>query len=386
MASLQHPLRRMVARRGQAMRAVAATASRAPPQNVAATIMMRSRSVSTAAPATPDKQRAAFDRDGFLVVENFATAAECDAMRAQMAKLVAEWDGLSRTVFRTDGEQEAAQGSSDYFLDSADRCHFFLEPDAVDPDTGGIRAGLPRLEAMNKAGHGLHSADPVFREYAQSGKVAALTRALGWAAPVLPQSMYIFKQPRIGGAVTSHQDSCFLYTTPRQTCLGLWLALHDATLNNGCVWARPGSHTEPVRRFFARNPEHFGPALDGAGGDPSAPQMVFEPGSDEARAEGEAAKEGGGAAPWEGALPELPEPGAKGAAAAGFVPCEVKAGDLVVIHGAVDHLSLPNTSEEPRHTFQLHLVEGPGAGVTWHPRNWLQLPGGKPFPALGGVE
>jgi phytanoyl-CoA hydroxylase len=69
--------------------------------------------------------------------------------------------------------------------------------------------------------------------------------------------MYIFKQPLIGDAVTSHQDSTFLHTTPRTTCLGLWLALQDATLENGCLWARPGSHLEPVRRQFVRNPGYF---------------------------------------------------------------------------------------------------------------------------------
>ena len=57
--------------------------------------------------AAPEDQRASFDRDGFLVVENFASADECAAMRDRMATLVDEWDGLSQTVrrrrFRTRG-------------------------------------------------------------------------------------------------------------------------------------------------------------------------------------------------------------------------------------------------------------------------------------------
>lgn len=75
---------------------------------------------------------------------------------------------------------------------------------------------------------------------------------------------------RAPSAHNSPQDSSFLYTTPRQTCLGLWLSLHAATLENGCLWARPGSHREPVRRLFVRNPAHF------EGGDAAAPQMIFE--------------------------------------------------------------------------------------------------------------
>ena len=68
------------------------------------------------------------------------------------------------------------------------------------------------------------------------------------------------------------------------------------------------------------------------------------------------------------------------------MPVECKAGDLLAFPGLLDHLSLPNTSDAPRHTFQLHLVEGPRAGVTWHERNWLQYPtGGPPFHALGNL-
>ena len=57
--------------------------------------------------------------------------------------------------------------------------------------------------------------------------------------------------------VTSHQDSTFLFTEPKQSCLGLWLALEDATETNGCLWCRPGSHREPVRRQFVRNKAYF---------------------------------------------------------------------------------------------------------------------------------
>ena len=64
---------------------------------------------------------------------------------------------------------------------------------------------------------------------------------------------------------------------------------------------------------------------------------------------------------------------------AGFVPIECNSGDLVVFPGELDHLSLPNYSEHQRHTFQLHLVEGEGAGMKWSERNWLQYPKGVSF-------
>lgn len=44
-------------------------------------------------------------------------------------------------------------------------------------------------------------------------------------------------------AVSPHQDASFLYTEPLGRVLGLWIALEDATLENGCLWFIPGSHT-----------------------------------------------------------------------------------------------------------------------------------------------
>lgn len=43
--------------------------------------------------------------------------------------------------------------------------------------------------------------------------------------------------------VSPHQDASFLYTEPLGRVLGLWIALEDATLENGCLWFIPGSHT-----------------------------------------------------------------------------------------------------------------------------------------------
>lgn len=314
--------------------------------------------------------RERFERDGFLHIKAFCTRDQCANMQSSMGALIDAWDPdkTMAPIFSTDEkEQQKAQGDSDYFLDSADRVHFFLEKGAVD-DEGKLRKDVPKARALNKVGHGLHVVDDAFREYSQSQKVADLVAALGWRDPVLPQSMYIFKQPDIGGEVTSHQDSSFLHTTPRPTCLGLWLALDAATLQNGCLWARPGSHLEPVRRVFVRNPAHF------ESGDASASKMIFEDSAD---------TKASAAWTWEGKMPGGWEPPSEGLREKGFLPIECEVGDLVVIHGQVDHLSLPNTSKLKRDTFQLHLVEGPTQGITWSKKNWLQYPAGKTFPRLG---
>ena len=54
--------------------------------------------------------------------------------------------------------------------------------------------------------------------------------------------MYIFKQPFIGGKVAPHQDATYLHTEPKPNkIVGIWIALEDCTLENGCLSFIPGS-------------------------------------------------------------------------------------------------------------------------------------------------
>ncbi len=43
-------------------------------------------------------------------------------------------------------------------------------------------------------------------------------------------------------AVVPHQDATYLYMEPSLKMIGFWIALEDATLENGCLSFIPGSH------------------------------------------------------------------------------------------------------------------------------------------------
>lgn len=221
-------------------------------------------------------QLEAFERDGYLVITDFTSLEEVAAMRARALDLVAEfqpkdisvfdtrdqvrgysWEGFGKLMGTGDSRCEArfldfsplttshppklrCQTSKvdHYFLDSAGGIGFFFEAGAFDERGAQVK---PKELAINKIGHALHELDPVFRAWSYSPRVCALAQSLGLRRPLPMQSMYIFKQPGIGGEVVPHQDSTFLFTDP-PTVVGLWLALEDATLHNGCLWAIPGSH------------------------------------------------------------------------------------------------------------------------------------------------
>src|SRR5262245_40084863 len=182
------------------------------------------------------QQSQAYERDGFLVIENFANRAECARLRERADELVAAFDPAGVvSIFST---REQTRASDDYFLTSGDQVRFFFEEDAFAPD-GSLKQSKER--SINKIGHALHDLDPVFDNFSRDPKLATIAADLGYRQPLLLQSMYIFKQPDIGGEVTCHQDATFLYTEP-MSVTGFWFALEDATRENGCMWAIPGGH------------------------------------------------------------------------------------------------------------------------------------------------
>ena len=59
---------------------------------------------------------AAYDRDGFLVLKDFLPAADCDALQARAAELIAAFDpGPARTVFST---RDQGHARDRYFRES----------------------------------------------------------------------------------------------------------------------------------------------------------------------------------------------------------------------------------------------------------------------------
>ncbi|MDZ7629239.1 MAG: phytanoyl-CoA dioxygenase family protein [Parvularculaceae bacterium] len=262
--------------------------------------------------------RAGFNHDGVVIVRNFATPEECAALKARAFALIDAFDiDAHRTIFSTTTQSHAAD---DYFLSSGDKISFFLEEEAFDAGGQLIR---PKREAVNKIGHCLHDLDPVFAAFSRSAMMKQAAEAVGFRAPRLLQSMVIMKSPHIGGEVTCHQDSTFLYTEP-ESCIGFWVALDEATLENGCMEFIPGDHNGPLRRLFRRKPE-------------GGTEMVT--------------------------LDDDPYPEERRVAAPAGV------GDLVIFSGRAPHLSRANRSARPRMAYTLHMIEASARYPAW---NWLQ--------------
>lgn len=80
-----------------------------------------------------------------------------------------------------------------------------------------------------------------------------LVRIMG-ERPVLFQDMALIKPPRIGREKPWHQDHAYFELPLETTVVGAWIALDEATPENGCMVIIPGSHRRgPVVHFKRRD-------------------------------------------------------------------------------------------------------------------------------------
>jgi phytanoyl-CoA hydroxylase len=133
-----------------------------------------------------------FNKDGYLVLEGFNTAAACDALmeRAQTLAKDFNFDGHP-SVFQT---TDQAKTSDDYFLNSGDKISFFFEKDAFDA-SGKLKGDL--FNSLNKIGHGLHDLDEVFNDFSRSSQMKKLIQDLDLNDYLLIQSMMIFTRTQL---------------------------------------------------------------------------------------------------------------------------------------------------------------------------------------------
>ena len=245
--------------------------------------------------------------NGYAVIENFF---DPKPLKEEVKRLLLEAPE-PKAIFsskNTNGDSFKSIIENKNFqelFDSTNEIKYFYEDKAL------LNGKLlySKEDSVNKIGHGLHLKNKVFQEFASSDMIKRLCLDLGYFDPIVLQSMVIVKPPYIGGEVIPHRDNTFLYTEP-ETSVGLWFALNDSTLENGCLQFAPGSHNDIHDRRWVR----FNGGMIFTGSDPKSNTYSFTP-----------------------------------------VP--VKAGSLIIIHSNVLHMSLENKSSQPRHAFTFHIIE-----------------------------
>lgn len=200
--------------------------------------------------------------DGFVVVEGALSATEVAGLREETA-----------TICR--GDRGPVDG---------------LEPsDAGESDDDAMR----RYVAINFP----HKISPVLQDAMRYPVIVdALTQVIGPNVKAIQSMLFMKSEGKAGQAW--HQDEHFIPTRDR-SLTGVWIALDDAAVDNGCLWVLPGSHSRGV---LYPDREHDDPRYDCA-------IEAYDFPHDEADA----------------------------------IPVELEAGSALIFNGYLLHRSLPNT-------------------------------------------
>jgi ectoine hydroxylase-related dioxygenase (phytanoyl-CoA dioxygenase family) len=157
-----------------------------------------------------DEAKAHYDREGYVVLPGLLSADDCNRLLAESAEICRGTRGAVRGITTV--------------------------PDGLD-DT----AVLSRYLTVQFP----HKASALIRDefIAHPAIADALSHLIGPNVKCMQSMLFIKPSGKPGQAW--HQDEHFIPTRDRSLA-GVWLALDDATIENGCLWVRPKSHVNGI--------------------------------------------------------------------------------------------------------------------------------------------
>ena len=182
-----------------------------------------------------------FERDGFLAVENLLTLAEVEGAKAELGALVDGLRAAKRVLRNGCGEVWGALDSS--VMIQFERGEAPLRDD--DPDLG-LRV-RKFSDFVGVASHLTHLAR-------SHPRIHAILDELVGKNAILMQNMALVKPPG-GVAKPPHQDDAYFKVAPLEAVVGMWIALDDAEVENGCMHFWPGRHRAALRHFHGSDCE-----------------------------------------------------------------------------------------------------------------------------------
>ena len=267
---------------------------------------------------TPDAARSladAYAEHGIVVAQNLFSESECDQMQEELLRFQA-------------GE-------------------FGDRVPSIEP----LEAPMAREELLGRYMYIFqpHGTSALVREWMVDRRLRDVLGSIigahipGWdGAYKCMQSMFVLRKPGAPGSPW-HQDEHPIPTRDRSLC-GIWIALSDATVDNGALWVVRDSHKSGI--IFDRKPHDL----------PTVDSMAQAVGFEKDLRRGDA------------------------------VPVPMSKGDVLCFNGYLLHSSLPNWSEECRPALTMHFCSM-NTLLTWggerNYRGVVPVQGEDPFAAEG---
>jgi phytanoyl-CoA hydroxylase len=189
--------------------------------------------MSTVTPPLATDDLESYARDGFIVVEALLSTEQLSAVKQAFRDMVRVYGPnreLAEVRHTADGHTEIRKRNDPFF--------FQLEK--------GVEPALNNPEAMElqvRKFMWMEQEAAVFADIlGTESRLQEIVRALIQDTPLLYQSMALIKPPMIGSTKPWHQDNAYFSVQPLDSIVGVWIAIDEATVNNGCMHMLRGQH------------------------------------------------------------------------------------------------------------------------------------------------
>jgi phytanoyl-CoA hydroxylase len=168
-----------------------------------------------------------FREQGYLAMNGLLTSEEVEDCKTALSDLANRRIAWDKRVWSQE-EPYFAQGGQDARTE--------------DPELG-----------LRKLAFFVHL-EPRLRHAATHPRLLALVHELIGPGARMIQDMALLKPPFRGSEKPWHQDAAYFDWTPLGGVVGTWIALDEATVDNGCMQVIPGSHRDgPAPHFHVRD-------------------------------------------------------------------------------------------------------------------------------------
>lgn len=180
--------------------------------------------------------QADFERDGYIAFTDVLSAAEVETAKSAMTQALQNLRASHKEAANTYGNTwSAPEGGLSIQFER----------------TGApIDADDPELELKVRKFHNVRETSPAVAYMTQSHpNIRAILDALIGCEALLTQDMALVKPPG-GVAKPWHQDDAYFKIAPLNAVCGVWIALDEAGVENGCMQVWPGGHHVGALRHF----------------------------------------------------------------------------------------------------------------------------------------
>jgi len=183
-----------------------------------------------------------FHCDGYLAFENVLTMEEVEAARATLTELHASLfaDAMNGVAKVREANARATKNYSGMQIRHPENgFHTHYEP-GLNPLDMSVEEAEEKFRKM----HGYHDQHSVFQALVGHPRTKGFIEAVLGQKAILKGTMALSKPPFIGSEKPWHQDNAYFNWLPLESLATAWIALDDATIENGCMHVLSGFHAK----------------------------------------------------------------------------------------------------------------------------------------------